>query len=247
MLILRTAANATLNYAFKSLALFQLYMFRRYHKKHGSKSYTDYLQKFSRCRLYTLAENKKLMSLYSVVNLINERNLDGDFVECGVWRGGCCMLMALTQLNYTNSNGLRNIYMYDTFTGMTSPGKNDPWFARFFKGMGAISQDEVLNNMLSTNYPQENIFIVKGDVRHTIPEQTVPEKIVILRLDTDFYESTKHELEHLYPRIVRGGALIVDDYYTFSGSKKAFHEYMDHKGLQIKYQSVGTGIIAFKE
>lgn len=208
--------------------------------------YVDFINIYLKCRSYTLTDNKKLTSLYGAVNYMNDNNIPGDFVECGVWRGGSSMLMALTQLHHASSNGTRNIYLYDTFSGMTKPGEKDPWYAHLYTGMGAISLEEVKENMLSTQYPPENIIFVKGDVLQTIPSEGLPEKIAILRLDTDFYESTKHELEHLYPRIVRGGALIIDDYYSFPGSKKAFDEYVEQNGIQLQCIDIGTGIMAYK-
>ena len=82
----------------------------------------------------------------------------------------------------------------------------------------------VKKNMASTDYPEENIIYIKGKIEETLPGY-IPRKISILRLDTDWYESTKHELEHLYPILSPGGVLIIDDYGHFAGARKAVDEY----------------------
>lgn len=80
--------------------------------------------------------------------------------------------------------------------------------------------------MKSTAYPMENVHLVKGKVEDTIPK-ILPSQIALLRLDTDWYESTRHELIHLYPNLVKNGVLIIDDYGHWRGSKQATDEYFD--------------------
>jgi O-methyltransferase len=84
--------------------------------------------------------------------------------------------------------------------------------------------EDVRRNLLSTGYPEEKCHFIKGDVLKTIPHEAIDE-IAILRLDTDWYESTRHELQHLYPKLTRGGVLIVDDYGHWQGCRKAVDEY----------------------
>jgi hypothetical protein len=240
-------ANTLLNFLFRILGLFQLFILGLRQNKQNMADHSEFLQIYRKCRLYTLTEDKKLMSLYASVNYINENNIDGDFVECGVWRGGSCMLMALTQLKYKSMADKRKIYLYDTFNGMTEPGAKDPWYAYFFKGLGAISAEEVKRNMGSTGYPEQNTVLVQGDVLETIPAKEIPGKIALLRLDTDFYESTKHEMEQLFHLITKGGVLIIDDYYSFPGSRKAVDEYIERNNINIHFQDVMTGVIAYKE
>jgi hypothetical protein len=131
----------------------------------------------------------------------------------------------------------RDLYLYDTYDGMPPPTDAD----RDFQGHAAADQlasqskdamvwaraqfDEVRANMTSTGYPAERIVYVQGKVEDTIPGQ-VPERIALLRLDTDWYESTRHEMEHLFPRLVPGGVLILDDYGHWEGARKAVDEYL---------------------
>ena len=131
----------------------------------------------------------------------------------------------------------RDIYLYDTYQGMTKPTDNDvdihgekasvTWEnlkEGEYSSWTKAGLDEVKKNMSLTKYPKEKLIYVVGKVEDTIPK-TMPKKIAMLRLDTDWYESTKHELECLFPLIVPKGVLIIDDYGHFTGSKKAVDEY----------------------
>jgi O-methyltransferase len=79
--------------------------------------------------------------------------------------------------------------------------------------------------VLGVGYPEEQIHFVEGPVEETVPG-SAPAELALLRLDTDWYESTKHELEHLYPRLARGGVLILDDYGYWQGARRAVDEYL---------------------
>lgn len=190
-----------------------------------------------KCLKFTCTSKYRMFALYKSVEYVIKNNIPGDFVECGVWRGGSAMLMAYTllELNVTN----RKIYLYDTFAGMTRPTEYDYTLISYMEGtLGEwekhqkedhnewcyASLDEVKNNMALTKYPQDNIVFVKGRVEETIPK-IIPSQIAILRLDTDWYESTKHELIHLFPRLSMHGVLIIDDYGAWAGAKKAVDEY----------------------
>ena len=189
-------------------------------------------------RKYTGATHERLYALFKSVEYVVKNNIEGDFVECGVANGGCVMIIAKTLVDMGVTD--RKIYLYDTFEGMPKPSAHDyTWgsspekmMQRWFKKTDSegktnwvrFTLDEVKANMKLTGYPEENLVFVKGMVEETIPG-TIPEKISLLRLDTDFYESTKHKLEHLYPRVSKGGVLLLDDYGTWMGEKKAADDY----------------------
>jgi hypothetical protein len=104
----------------------------------------------------------------------------------------------------------------------------------------------VRKNVLSTGYPEKNIVFIEGDVLKTIPN-TIPEKVALLRLDTDWYESTRHEMIHLFPLLVKSGVLIIDDYGFWRGSRKAIDEYIsEHKPVILLNRIDDTGRIATK-
>jgi hypothetical protein len=167
------------------------------------------------------------------------------------------MLMAHTLLKLGDTS--RKIYLYDTFTGMAKPSEKDvsilgrsalqDWH-KFDKGdvneWRCAFLEEVKNNIYSTGYPQENIILVKGLVEETIPA-VLPEKIALLRLDTDWYESTYYELIHMYPVISPQGVLIIDDYGCWKGAKEAVDKYLEENNINILLNRIDyTGRIAIK-
>ncbi|MEQ8964370.1 MAG: TylF/MycF/NovP-related O-methyltransferase [Azospirillaceae bacterium] len=191
---------------------------------------------FERCEPNTMTTMERLYSLYSAVDYIVRREVPGDIVECGVWRGGSMMMAALTLL-HAGGAADRQLWLYDTFAGMPEPGDADRKFGgepardkwvEHRQGEGSdwnyASKEDVRAALLSTGFPEERIHFVEGKVEDTIPE-TTPDSIALLRLDTDFYASTRHELTHLYPILRSGGPLIIDDYGSWEGSRKAVDDY----------------------
>lgn len=184
---------------------------------------------------FTMTGPERMYALYGAVRHIARHGIPGAVVECGVWRGGSAMLAALTLLAVGD---VRELWLYDTFEGMPPPGEADfaPQLGRhadellsgddgLAAGTRAVaSLDVVRANMARTGYPDDQTRYVKGKVEETIPAQA-PSRIALLRLDTDWYESTRHELEHLYPRLQSGGILIIDDYGWWDGARKAVDEF----------------------
>ena len=197
----------------------------------------------SRKSKYTLTTVERCYSLYKAIQYITKGDILGDIVECGVWRGGSAMLAALTLIQ--NNQIHRKIYLYDTYEGMPEPTDKDidlhgvPYrlLWKKEKELLTVSLDEVKNNMLSTGYPKENIIFVKGMVEKTIP-RTLPNKIALLRLDTDLYESTYHELIHLYPKVTTKGVVIIDDYGHFQGSQEATDKYFSQESRQVLFHRI---------
>lgn len=193
---------------------------------------------YSFCQDYTMTSIEDMYALYNAVRYIVRNNVEGDFVECGVWRGGSAMLIAMC-LGMKNVND-RKIFLYDTFSGMTKPGEYDvdllgnKAINRFQKestgrntsSWSNASCAEVKDNICKTNFPIENVVFVEGEVENTIPG-IVPKQISLLRLDTDWYKSTKHELTHLYPLLSNNGVLILDDHGHWLGARQAALEYFE--------------------
>jgi O-methyltransferase len=197
----------------------------------------------ARCAPFTMTTRERLYGLYKAVEYVVRSRIPGDLVECGVWRGGSCMAAALTLLDLGSSD--RDLYLYDTYAGMTKPGEFDldqrqqsalsTWRRSQRGEVNAwcyASLDEVKANLATTGYPSQRMHFIAGDIQATIP-QTAPATIAILRLDTDFYDSTRHSLTHLFPRLSRGGVLIVDDYGHWQGARKAVDEYLADNGISI--------------
>lgn len=193
---------------------------------------------YSKVKEYTLVGIERSYALYKAVKYVVDNKIPGDFVECGVWKGGSCMLIAYTLLQKNVKD--RNIWLYDTFAGMTQPGEKDgevekaEWLKQKLteeKNNWCFGElDDVKNNLLITGYPVDKQNFIRGKVEDTIPRH-LPGKIALLRLDTDWYESTKHELEHLYPLLQEGGVLIIDDYGAWEGARKATDEYFNNQNV----------------
>lgn len=198
----------------------------------------DILAIFDRVDDYTMTPLLRVNALCEAVDVLVENRTPGALVECGVWRGGSMMAAALRLLHHHDTS--RDLYLYDTFEGMSAPTSDDvrrngttaaaDYQARItacgHSGWAVATLDDVREAIYSTGYPPERIHLVKGPVEETIPA-TMADQIALLRLDTDWYGSTLHELVHLYPRIVRGGVLIVDDYGEWQGCRKAVDEYLE--------------------
>jgi O-methyltransferase len=197
------------------------------------------------CLQNTMLPKKHLIYLDKIIYYINRNNIVGSIVECGVWKGGCCMWMAHCQKKY--SRKLRYIYMYDTYEGMTIPNsdKDDPQALELYNKIHDKQYQRkydnwhdqnkwayapisfVKQNMDKTNYDNNKIKYIKGDICETLQDNNnIPEKISILRLDTDWYESTKIELDILYPLVSINGFIIIDDYYSWQGAKNATDEFL---------------------
>lgn len=211
---------------------------------------------YERCKDFSMNRKERMYSLYLAINYLIDSKIGGDFIECGVYKGGNTMLMALTLLARGETD--RKIYCYDTFEGMIQPTDSDYSVVHGTKAIYEWKRQkkedhntwcysplsEVTRAMYSTGYPKENIIFVKGKVEETIPA-TMPSSVALLRLDTDWYESTKHELQHLYPALVHRGVLIIDDYGTWAGSKKAVDEYFADTPILLNVMDT-TGRIGIK-
>lgn len=192
--------------------------------------------------MYSMTSAERMWAVIQSLKHIIDKKIPGDIIECGVWKGGNILLFSLF---LDKHNSKRNIWAYDTYDGMSDPTDVDISFrgadartrleqiAKNLTGEGEARDkwcysglEEVQSNLLAHVQDIEHIKFVKGKVEDTLKdEQNIPKQISLLRLDTDWYESTKAELEILYPRLASGGILIIDDYGHWQGSQKAVDEY----------------------
>lgn len=211
---------------------------------------------FNRVKPYTMTSPERVFALCDAVRYVAAASIEGAVVECGVWRGGSSMAAAL-MLGELGSVD-RDLCLFDTFEGMSAPTEHDrraggPAAADLLAASGKDAKvwaysplDEVRANLQSTGYPTERVHFIQGKVEDTIPEHA-PDKIAILRLDTDWYESTRHELEHLFPRLAVGGVLIIDDYGAWEGARRAVDEFIDARKVRILLNRIDeTGRVGVK-
>jgi O-methyltransferase len=206
---------------------------------------------------FTMTSPERLFALRQAVQYVVRNKIAGDIVECGVWRGGSMMAVALTLLELGALE--RKLWLFDTFEGMPPPTEADVDLAgtpaskilqmtdkqtSIYWGYGPLEQVQWV--MRQSGYDPSKIVMVKGKVEETVPANA-PDQIALLRLDTDWYESTYHEMVHLYPRLAVGGILIVDDYGHWQGARRAVDQYLQEKNLRLLLNRVDyTARVAVK-
>jgi hypothetical protein len=187
----------------------------------------------------TMVTRQRLIATINACKHAVRAEIDGDFVECGVWRGGNAIAAKMTFENYASD---KRVWLFDTFAGMTAPTDVDR--AAFTGGAASdefeqhrradhnawcyASIEDVRRNFAAAGVAADGIRFVQGDVLSTLADAAnLPEAISVLRLDTDWYESTRAELEVLYPRLATGGSLLIDDFGHWEGARKAVEEYFE--------------------
>jgi O-methyltransferase len=211
----------------------------------------------TKVRPYTMTSPERVHALVEAVKYVVRRRIPGAIVECGVWRGGSMLAVAHTLHRLGDLD--RHLYLFDTFEGMSPPTARDVDLS----GRGAAdlladaspqsggsywcyaSLEDVKRTLGRAAYPDSHVHFVRGPVEQTVPSQAPPE-ISLLRLDTDWYESTRHELTHLYPRLASGGVLIIDDYGHWKGARQATDEFIaatPNFGMLVRIDYTGRLVI----
>lgn len=184
----------------------------------------------------TMVPPARLMNAYDCMLFVEERGIEGDVAECGVWEGGCIGLMALAS---DRVGGRRRFHLFDSFVGLPEPTEQDADISGPKTGeltpvgacVGAREPAEKLfYDVLRIDRKQAAFH--EGWFQETVPHaaQSI-ESLAILRIDGDWYESTKVCLDGLYDRVVNGGFVIVDDYGTFIGCRQAVDEFLADRGI----------------
>ena len=209
-------------------------------------------------RKLSMASPERLFTTLLACRHVCHQGLEGDFVECGVWRGGNSIVAGDV---FARLAPEKSVYLFDTFSGMTEPTAHDvrsgdgrPAADDYGPDAGGsaehrcyASRQEVEANLKAFGIAGDRVRLIEGDVLETLAEpQNLPAAISVLRLDTDWYESTKRELEVLWPRLVPGGVLIVDDYGHWGGAKKAVDEFFETVPRPFFAYTDYTGRVAVK-
>jgi len=178
---------------------------------------------------FSMVSKERLLHLYNRCYMFNHTNYS--FVECGVARGGCIALMK----SVAGENN--NIFGFDSFEGMPDITKEDisdynksDIYSGFGKPGDNLSGgiETVYNTFNTLNLDMKNVHLVKGYFQDTLNKQVLIDsigEIAVLRLDGDWYESTKICLEKLYSKVISGGIIIIDDYGHWVGAKTATDEF----------------------
>ena len=182
---------------------------------------------------YTITGPQRQWTLLKALEYLDSNALLGDIVECGVWRGGNMMMVKEARKGHEIS---RRIFLFDTFSGMSLPTAADVSAlgerASDFVGQFKVDLESVKATFKQHGLLGPDVHFVKGKVEDTlVNSSSLPSEIALLRIDTDWYESTKVELETLYPKLVKGGVLIIDDYGHWEGSRRATDEFFSSETM----------------
>jgi len=219
------------------------------------KDYTsDDIQIIKAVIPFTMVNHERLHAVINAARYVVRNQIPGSIIECGVWKGGCIAAAGLALKLMGES---RDFWLFDTFEGMSKPSEKDRNFSG--KQAGHLFQqaqltddssiwcrceiDDVKYNLIQLGLEPEEMKFVKGKVEETLVTDCPKAPIALLRLDTDWYESTKAEMEHLFPLLSRGGVLIVDDYGTWQGAREAVDEYMNRNQINMLLQRIGGGSV----
>lgn len=214
----------------------------------------DEIKLINAVRPWTMTSAERIYTLIQAVRYLSANGIAGDIVECGVWKGGSMAAIARTLLDLQDTS--RDLHLFDTFEGMPKPTSRDVDYSGkeaadvLLEDAGSWCVDAPLEQvkevLYGTGYPREKIRFIRGRVEETIPA-SAPHAISLLRLDTDWYLSTKHELAHLFPRLAQAGVIIIDDYGHWRGSREACDEYFTENRIPILLNRIDyTGRIALK-
>lgn len=181
---------------------------------------------------HTMIGKKRLANVCALTESILGNGIEGDLIETGVWRGGACIMMRAV----LNAYGIkdRSVWLADSFEGLPPPDEEkypadtgDKFHT--FDDL-RVSMEQVKGNFEKYGLLDDQVKFLKGWFKDTLPTAPI-EKLALLRLDGDMYESTWDALTALYDKVSAGGYVIVDDYHVVEGCKKAIHDFLDRRGL----------------
>lgn len=199
----------------------------------------------ARIKQHTMTSFERLASLWQQVRYLDRYRISGSFVECGVWKGGSTGMMALAHRS-SNETPTRDLHLFDSFEGLPEPdaaldgaksvayaGAGDGRLRSVGKCVGTLDENrELMERMLG--YPERLLHYHVGWFQDSIPrEAPALGPIALLRLDGDWYESTRLCLEHLYDKVVRGGIVVIDDYGHYKGCRDAVDAFIEKRNEPI--------------
>lgn len=223
-------------------------------------------------RPYTMLPEARLVSLYAQVKHCELNNVKGGYMECGVWKGGAVGLMALTNQRYGASR--RHLYLFDAFDDICPPdpkldgdqaiqdtlkysntediknirsatSKPIKGFYDALGGKGTLSQNRKLL-ISQIRYGEEYVHFYKGWFKNTMPKAySRVNNLAILRIDADWYASVSICLQYFYPKVVKGGFIIIDDYGYYEGCTKAVNDYFSEHHIRLYANNVDSGCVYF--
>jgi O-methyltransferase len=180
-------------------------------------------------RPYSMLSYINLFFLQELARRADALGLHGDFVECGVYRGGSAGVLGYEAMR---SPANRNLWLYDAFAGMPAASKMDDDYSRSIQGQFVGSEAQTHRILHRLGVSENRYKIIRGWFEDTLPKAD-PRSVALLHVDCDFYDPVKLTLETFYPHIEANGFIILNDYGTFKGCRAATDEFLEKKGLEI--------------
>lgn len=195
-------------------------------------------------RAHTMIGLKRLDNLQFCVEDVIQKNVPGDLIEAGVWRGGATIFMRAILKAYRVND--RNVWVADSFQGLPMPDPEkypaDQGDNLYTHTQLAISLEDVKSNFVKYDLLDDQVRFLEGWFRDTLPVAPI-KKLAVIRLDGDMYESTMDGLVSLYPKLSVGGYLIVDDYGCIPACKQAILDYRRMQNITDEIKEIDwTGI-----
>ena len=183
---------------------------------------------------YTMVDPIRLATLHLLARQVCEKGITGDIVECGVCNGGSAAIMAAAVAKCTN----HRLWLYDTFEGIPQAQQQDGELAQKYTGHFVGSVQNVKEALIKVGYPKNQVVLRKGLFLDTFKEE-LPDKVALLHLDGDWYDSVLSALETFYPLVCDGGFIVLDDFGYWEGARKAFYDFCRTTGIQPLLERVG--------
>ena len=192
---------------------------------------------------------QRLTSLQECVETVLAEDIPGDLVECGVWRGGACILMRAVLAAYGDQK--RNVWVADSFAGVPKPDKDYTADQNIRLDLSAdvlgVSETAVKANFKRYGLLDDRVRFLAGWFKDTLQASPIGQ-IAVLRLDGDLYESTIQALDALYPRLSIGGFCIIDDYHAIDACRQAVSDYREKTKTSTEIVEIdGTGVFWRKQ
>lgn len=198
---------------------------------------------FRTVRPHTLLSNLNLFFLQELAQRVERMGIPGDFVECGVYRGGSAGVLAYEAMR---SKVGRRLWLYDAFAGMPAASELDDEYSSSIEGQFVGSEAQTRRIMQRLNIPQERFKIVVGWFEDTLPQAEKP-PIALLHVDCDFYDPVKLSLQTFYNCVEPGGYIVFNDYGSFQGCRIATDEFLSHLGEKIQLMQIDQEAYYFQK
>lgn len=178
---------------------------------------------------YTMIGHRRLDNLQACIEDVLDRQVSGDLIETGAWRGGATIFMrAVLKIRGITD---RSVWVADSFEGLPAPENADDGYDLSAVQHLKVSAEDVADNFRKFNLLDDQVKFLKGWFSETLPTAKI-EQIAVLRLDGDLYSSTMDALTHLYPKVSKGGYIIVDDYYSWDSCRAAVTDYIARNDIK---------------